>query len=230
MSFSTSLLNLWLRIASFFNDQTVAEINSEVNNKLEIAWVDGHKVLNVENANYSFGSLYKTFRRVFNEIKIREEEFENVLILGNAAGGTAHLLRKVYKFDGIIHGVEIDKAITEVSKKFFPEGYAATDRIFNEDGYDFVMNSTKTSYDFIVFDIYRDLEIPGKFQSRVFITKLHSFMADKSILVFNKVVRSRKTKREADFLASIMNELFDDFHVVSIGNLTENRMFVCRKW
>jgi len=230
MSVIASLLDFWLRIASFFRDQKVAEMDSEVNNKLEIEWVNGHKVLNVDNANYSFGSLYKTFRKTFDEVKIRREQFEKVLILGNGAGGTARLLRKVYKFDGIIHGVEIDKNIIEVSKKYFPEGYAATNRVFNEDGYDFVMNSDKTSYDFVVFDIYKDLEIPGKFQTQAFITKLHSFMAEKSILVFNKVVRSRKTKREAEFLASIMKKLFHDFRVVGIGNFTENRMFVCRKW
>ncbi len=229
MHFIHSIHILLLRLVSFFDEQKVAEIDSEVNHKLDVSWVNGVKVLNVENANYSFGSLYKTFRKTFNAAEIENTSFGKVLILGNAAGGAAYLLRKEYGFEGTIHGVELDKKIIEISKMHFPDGYAAADKVFNEDGYEFVMKLDEETYDFVIFDIYKDLEIPGKFQTREFIERLHRIMARNSMLIYNKVIRSRKTKTEGEFLESTMQQLFSDFRVISIGNFTENRMFVCRK-
>lgn len=229
MKYLASLSYVFTRLASFFDEQKVEEFDSEVNGKLEVAWVNGVKVLNVANANYSFGSLYKTFRKTFQAVAIEKENFNKVLILGNAAGGTAHLLRNEYHFEGEIHGVELDEKITAVAQKHFPEGYMATDKIYNEDGYNFVMNLENEVYDFVVFDIYHDLEIPDKFHTQFFIESLHRIMKNDSILIFNKVIRSRKTKQEAEFLEAVMKKLFSDFRKITLGTISENRMFVCRK-
>lgn len=229
MKFLSGLSFAFTRFASFFDEQKVEEFDSEVNDKLEVVWVNGAKVLNVANANYSFGSLYKTFRKTFQAVAIEKENFDKVLILGNAAGGTAHLLRHEYYFEGEIHGVELDKKIIEVAQKHFPQGYAATNKIYNEDGYNFVMNLENEVYDFVVFDIYHDLEIPDKFHTQFFIKSLHRIMKNDSILIFNKVVRSRKTLQEAGFLEAVMKQQFSDFRKIILGNITENRMFVCRK-
>jgi len=229
MKFLSSLSIAFTRLASFFDEQKVEVVDSKVNGKLEVVWVNGVKVLNVAHANYSFGSLYKTFRKTFQAVAIEKENFNKVLILGNAAGGTAHLLRHEYHFEGEVHGVELDEKISEVAQKHFPQGYAATDKIYNEDGYNFVMNLKDEVYDLVVFDIYHDLEIPDKFHTQSFIVSLHRIMKKDSLLIFNKVVRSRKTKQEAGFLEAVMKQQFSDFRKITIGNITENRMFVCRK-
>ncbi|MCF8333893.1 MAG: methyltransferase domain-containing protein [Bacteroidales bacterium] len=229
-------MKLWLsfvrsvkRIASYINEQKEAAFDSEVNKEVEICWDNGKRVLNVCTANYSFGSLYKTFRRAFDAVGLKNEKFSEALILGNGAGGAAYLLRKEYNFEGRIHGVELDETIIEISRQYFPYGYKATDAIFHEDGYDFVLRVEEETYDFVVFDIYKELEIPEKFQDRKFVEELYRIMKKNGILLFNKVVRSRKTKREAVFLEEIMPQVFTHFKKISFGNITENRMFVCRK-
>lgn len=229
MKFLPSLARTIKRFASYIDEQKEATFDSEVNDQLEISWVNGEKVLNVCTANYSFGSLYNTFRRAFRAAGLKNEKFSKVLILGNGAGGAAYLLRTEYGFDGVIHGVELDEKIIEISEEYFPYGYEATDRIFNEDGYDFVIRMEKETYDLIVFDIYKDLEIPEKFQDHKFVEELQRIMKKHGLLIFNKVVRSRKTKQEAADLEQIMPQVFTDFKKSYFGNITENRMFVCRK-
>lgn len=214
---------------SFLEEQKVAVFESPVNQKIEVCWVNGVKVLNVENANYSFGSLNKTFRKTFRAVPLNTEEFSRVLILGNAAGGTASILRNEYGFEGTIHGVEVDELIIKIAKDHFQDGYKATDYVFHEDGLEFVRRTVDGAYNLIIFDIYNDLDVPPPFQTDKFVGELHRILQKNGMIIYNKVVRSSETKQEAAALEKSLKNVFPHFRKLSFGNYTENRMFVCRK-
>jgi spermidine synthase len=195
---------------------------------LEVVWVNGRKVLNCSQANYSFGTLYEVFRRTFNEVKLNEVFFDKVLILGYGAGGTAQLLREEYGFKGKIDGVEVDEKIISLTKKHFPDGFRAADNLYHSDAADFMRNARDSTYDMLIFDVYVDLYIPDFFQSPRFIKRLHSVLKPGGMLIYNKVMAGRADKQNADdILEAIRHTFFDGG--VSIYNFEENRMFVARK-
>lgn len=224
-----ALVTFFKRVFSYFDEQKIAVYTSPVNQKIEVCWVNGVKVLNVGNANYSFGSLNKTFRKTFRAIPLKVHEFSRILILGNAAGGTASILRNEYGFEGRIHGVELDEKITMIARAHFPQGYQATDKVFHQDGLKFVGEAPSGGYDLIIFDIYHDLDVPEHLQTDNFAGEMHRILQNKGMIIYNKVVRSSKTKQEAEALEKTLGSVFADFRKLSFGNFTENRMFVCRK-
>lgn len=223
-----SLQDLFRKLMSYFTEVRIDSAESADGDMLEVVWVNGRKVLNCSQANYSFGTLYEVFRRTFNQVKLKEVFFDKVLILGYGAGGTAQLLRKEYGFMGKIDGVEVDEKIISLTKKHFPDGFRAADNLYHSDAADFMRNAHDSAYDMLIFDVYVDLYIPDFFQSPRFIKRLHSVLKPGGMLIYNKVMAGRADKQNADdILEAIRHTFFDG--AVSIYNFEENRMFVARK-
>jgi|AntRauTorckE6833_2_1112554.scaffolds.fasta_scaffold00990_11 spermidine synthase len=223
-----SAKDTWRRICSYFDDVKVVTTESDHSGLLEVVWTNGRKVLNCDHANYSYGSLYKVFQHTFKALHLQKEQFSNVLILGYGAGGTAQILREEYQFSGTIHGVEVDEAVIRLSEEYFPEGYAAADRIFHADALDFVRALQKPVYDLVIFDVYIDLFIPEPFQQEQFVRQLNEILLPGGLMIYNKVMAGKPDERRARSLQEALGEWFATTEVIT-KNLKENRMFVARK-
>ena len=218
----------WRKWASWFDEIPIESCESDLSGKVEVAWVNGRKVLNSERANYSFGSLYRVFQKTFRQIPLQSHAFDKVLILGFGAGGTALILRHDYAFTGTIHGVERDSKIIKLAGSHFPQGYASADKIFEADAYQFVQNCKPGSYDLVIFDVYVDLYIPEHFQQPAYIDALDAVMRKEGMLIYNKVMSGNPDKRHARELHEAMRSRFSSVQKLTQG-LQENLMFVCRK-
>jgi len=149
------------KVLSFFVEMEEYSTTSELNGDIDVSWIDGRKTLNVGEANYSFGALHDVFKEAFQKIEIHKYNFKNVLILGYAAGSAAVLLRKNNNFQGVIHGVELDKDIINIAEEHFPEGIDAANEIFIEDAFLYVQKCTQ-QYDLIIVDLYLDVNMKKK--------------------------------------------------------------------
>ena len=87
-------------------------VESAINGRLEITWYNGKKVLDVKNANYSYGTLQKILH--FGLEKIDLLSVSNVLVLGMGGGSIIETLRKELNFLGEIIAVEIDPKVVEI--------------------------------------------------------------------------------------------------------------------
>lgn len=223
-----NIKEIWRCLRSYLDEVHVASMESEHSGLLEVAWVNGRKVLNCDHANYSYGSLYKVFQKTFRMMKLEDELFSSVLILGYGAGGAAQILREEYGFAGTIHGVEVDRAVIQLSEKHFPEGYGAADKIFHTDAIDFIGNLTEPVYDMVIFDVYIDLFIPEVFQEEHFAELLSKMLLPGGLLVYNKVMAGKPDEWRARNLHDALSKWFATTQVIT-KNLKENRMFVSRK-
>ena len=66
--------------------------SSEINGILEVTYINGQKVLDTENANYSYGSLQKILE--FGLTKVDLKLVENILLLGMGGGSIIKSLRE----------------------------------------------------------------------------------------------------------------------------------------
>ena len=85
---------------------------------LEINWVNGKKVLDTQNTNYSYGNLGKVLKKALNHTPTNFlSENASILILGMGAGDVIQQLQNNFKSNAHITAVEIDPVIIEIVLK-----------------------------------------------------------------------------------------------------------------
>src|SRR5690606_23986478 len=129
---------------------------------LEVTWLNGKKVLDSKNANYSYGSLEKVLDIGLSYC--RAERTSQVLILGLGGGSILDLLRNKYNFTGKITAVELYPAVIDIAKDQFNIERHATLEIVCQDAYEFVKHPP-SKYGLVIIDIFIDVAVPPQFFS-----------------------------------------------------------------
>jgi spermidine synthase len=108
---------------------------------------------------------------------------ERVAILGNAAGTTARALG-VYYPKAEIDGVELDPAVTRVGREYFGLDDNPRLTVHTADARPF-LRSTKTRYDLIVVDAYRQPYVPFYLATREFFRLVRDHLTPGGIVALN---------------------------------------------
>jgi len=173
------------RIISFFVPINIYKRNSSISKKLEVTYNNGQLVLDSKNTNYSFGSLQRILRKGLNYIGYeRIRGFNNVLVLGVAAGSVIKTLADEINFKGKITGVEIDPVAIEIANKYFGLDKIHNLEIVIDDAFEFVLK-TKEKYDLIIIDIFQDTEMPNFLFEDFFINRINFLLNVNGFILFN---------------------------------------------
>lgn len=135
-------------------------IKSEYNGMLELTTIDGKKLLNTKNTNYSYGSLQKVLRFSLKQTDLSMTK--NVLVLGMGGGSVLKTLRNDFGYSGNIVAVDIDSVIIDIAKQEFQIAEDNNTKIIHSDAFHFVMN-TEDTFDLIIIDLFIDNKVPDKF-------------------------------------------------------------------
>jgi spermidine synthase len=180
------------KLLSYFIPINVYKKNSAVSQSLEVTWNNGELVLDSKNTNYSFGSLQRILRKGLKYIGFeRIRNFENILVLGVAAGSVIKTLVDEIKFEGKITGVEIDKEIITIANDFFKLDTIPNLEIIIDDAFEFVLK-TKDKYDLIIIDIFQDTTMPNFLFEDFFINRINYLLKTNGFILFNTMVISNK--------------------------------------
>lgn len=166
-------------------------INSHHSGLLEITWLNGKKVLDSKNANYSYGSLEKVLDCGLSLSKA--ERSSNILVLGLGGGSVLGLLRKKYKYTGKITAVEIDPAVIDIALTEFNIGQHEPLELLCEDAFDFVQRSA-AGFGLIIIDIFIDTNVPLQFFSTKFWNNITGLLGEKGEVIFNAGINSAHLK------------------------------------
>lgn len=178
-------IHYWSQLLISFPHPTKKITHSEYSGNLHIIWRDGKKILESDNANYSFASLHRIMRYVFTQLEILPKK--DILLLGLWWGSVIKILRKELKKENKIIAVDIDPVIIDIAKKeFFVEDYPNTE-IICQDAYDFVIQS-KGEYGLIIADLWIDNTVPEKFFSLEFWEYILGILSKDGYLVFNMLI------------------------------------------
>jgi len=124
------------RLVSYFYPITHKKILSEHNGLLELTLVNGQKVLDSTNANYSYGSLQRILEKGLGEIDLNK--VSSALILGLGGGSVIKSLIDKFSYKGIIQIVEIDKIVIDIAKNEFDIQESDNITISNMDAFEYV--------------------------------------------------------------------------------------------
>lgn len=157
-------------------------IESKINGQLEITWLDGKKVLDSENANYSYGALQRLLNYGLSQIYFDQKA--SILILGMGGGSVIKSFREKFIHSGPITAVEIDPVVIDIAQSEFDiqEGDDLT--IVQEDALNYVA-SCKETFHLVIVDLFIDQKVPSSFYTLAFWESLVKLTKPKGTILFN---------------------------------------------
>ncbi len=191
-------INKITHLLSYFYNQPLATASSTYNPILELSLSRGRLLLNTDNATYSYGDLYDTFYRPFKQLKFKEKNLQNVLVLGWGLGSIPIMLQK--KFNQVAtqyDAVEIDAEVIKLNKTYLPASLLSKSHFYCQDAYEFIMESTN-KYDLICIDIFLDTVTPNKFRSQPFLEKAKQLLNPKGYLLYNTLTLDATLKKASE--------------------------------
>ncbi|WP_271784204.1 fused MFS/spermidine synthase [Aquimarina algiphila] len=168
------------------------EITSKINGTLEITLMNGKKVLDSQNANYSYGTLQKLLTYGLSQIDIPEDS--QILLLGLGGGSIIHPLQEKFNHKGKITAVEIDEVIIKIAKNEFDITGSSTLEIICDDALHYVNQCTK-QFEIIIIDIFIDNQVPEPFYEEEFWKKTIDLIPPKGKVVFNAGINLKENTK-----------------------------------
>lgn len=157
-------------------------ITSKVSGTLEVTWINGKKVLDSENANYSYGSLQRLLE--YGLSKIYFDSKSDILLLGLGAGSIVHSLRKKFKHRGTITAIELDPVVIDLARNEFEVATLNDVNIIESDAYEFVQEAHET-FHLIIVDLFIDNKVPSQFYTTDFWEHIIKNVKSKGTILFN---------------------------------------------
>ena len=192
---------MFRRILSYIFPLSLHQRTSTVSGTLSVTLLNGKKLLNSPNTDYSYGRLQQVLRFGLEQIGFSAiKKQKKILILGIAAGSVVETLVKEIAFDGEIHGVEIDPEVIAIGKQFFDLDKVKNLQLFIQDAQEYVKN-TSERYDSIIVDIFQDDQMPDFLFTPPFFSQLKTLLSPKGSILFNTITRTKTEKqRNQDFV------------------------------
>lgn len=209
---------------------TTRRFSSEINGTLEVSYINGKKVLDTENANYSYGSLQKILEIGLTKVDL--QSVENLLILGMGGGSIIKSLRETFKYQKNIVAVEIDPEVIRIAKEEFGVSASEKLQILQEDAFEYVKISdlsaaAEEKFQLIIIDLFIDLNVPPLFYGKEFCKNVSSLLQENGFVIFNVGVNLKKDSDTAETIISNFGNSFE-FKILSKVNRT-NTLLVAQK-
>jgi len=125
----------------------------------EINFENGYKVLNSQNANYSYGSLHQIMQKgIFEALKIIKPE--RILMLGLGGGSAVEILSKKCAWPFQIKAIEFDEDLVQFAHDEFNISRFKMLNIEIADAFEWLNQETESSFDLIIDDLFIDDQVP----------------------------------------------------------------------
>lgn len=178
---------------------------SAINGTLEVTYVNGKKVLDTENANYSYGSLQKILEIGLTKVDLNA--VENILLLGMGGGSVIHSLQNTFEYSKNIVAVEIDPEVIKLAKEEFGITSSKKLQIIEGDAFQFVKNSTE-KFQLIIIDLFIDTNVPPIFYGKEFCENVANSIQSNGSFIFNVGMNLKKNSNTLESVTSYFGDNF----------------------
>lgn len=197
--------------------------HSDVNGTLEVTYIDGEKILDTENANYSYGSLQKILE--FGVKKVDLDSVGNILLLGLGGGSIIQSLRKKFKYQKDIVAVDIDPKIIQIAKEEFGVAEAANQKIVQQDALVYVRESQE-KFQLVIIDLFIDTEVPPVFFEKEFCRNVGKMIDTNGSVIFNVGIKLIKETKKSK---SVISHFGKEFHFQIYPNVKGSNFLLIGK-
>ncbi|MCL5675790.1 MAG: hypothetical protein M1120_01545 [Patescibacteria group bacterium] len=248
-----------MNIKYYFFPQKIWRGKSKYNQNIEVIEFLGRRSLRVNNMTQSGSIVEDIYKKIIpllschsralpagrqesgnlynfidSRVKPENDKECKVLILGFGVGTFAKLIKQKYPPAKII-GVEIDKVIIELGKKYFETDKINNLKIINSDAIDWVtryfggrrrlQNDEESKiFDIIFVDLYRGEKVEPKIENGAFLSELVRLVSQKGVIIFNRLNFSGHKKETEEF----KEKLQQIFSQVTFIKSYSNIIFLCK--
>jgi spermidine synthase len=203
--------------------QVVEEGTTKLGQKYEVNYENGIKVLNSENANYSFGSLHQIMLKGIEEV-LKKKKPKRVLVLGLGAGSILSIMQKKFKWPYTYTAVEIDEDIVRLKLAHFDEGNSNNGEILCLDASKAIYQLEEASYDLIVDDVFWDNNIPDFCKELNYLERNKALMSEGGIYMRNTMDTSGMNHKDYEKqLSQVFSSFYSSKHPVY-----KNKIYFCQ--
>ncbi|SDL01397.1 Spermine/spermidine synthase [Catalinimonas alkaloidigena] len=167
-------------------------VQSDLSGTLEVSWVNGRKVLDSRNANYSYGSLQTILTYGLAHLDFSAEA--PVLLLGLGGGSILRPLREAFRCTGPITAVEVDPVVIDLAHREFQVGDVPDLTIVQADAVAYVTQCTQR-FGLVIVDVFVDDQVPPVFYALTFWERLASLLRPGGSVLFNAGLHRRHALR-----------------------------------
>ena len=211
------------KIISYVYPQVVEEGTTLLGQKYEVNYENGIKVLNSENANYSFGSLHQIMLKGIDEV-LKKHKPKRILILGLGAGSILSIMKKKFKWPYTYTAVELDADIVRLKLTHFDETGNDNGEILCLDANIAIHQLEDHSYDLIVDDVFWDNSIPEFCKEQDYLKRNHALLSEGGIYMRNTMDTSGMNHKEYEKQLSLV---FSSFYSVK-HPVFKNKIYFCQ--
>jgi spermidine synthase len=219
------VMNTLNKIKSYIFPITVLKTESPFNPVLEVMLINGNYTLNSEHTNYSHGSLYSVFEKLFQKLNLDWEKVHDVLILGYGAGSIAEIIVQ-HKPDCKITGVEIDAKVIEISEQYFKLKEFKNVNVYCSSAQEY-MASCMDSFDLIIIDLFIDQLVPREAETEAFLQQVKQALKPGGRVIFNKVTYTKAINDESPIVTERYKNVFGNLDMITIMNT--GKIFISQK-
>lgn len=189
--------------------------------------VSGQNNLYVDGSAQSGLYIRRLWRTAFKAFRINKyKPPKNILVCGVAGGTVIHLLHALYP-KATMDGVDIDKDMIDVGRKYFGLGSMPSLTLVSQDARRYIREALKKRivFDMIVIDIFIGKHIPEFLLEQSFWESVEKVLQTHGILLLN-YLREDEYFAKSDKVANILTNLFA---TVKDKKLYRNRFFLAQK-
>lgn len=222
-----------MSLKSFIFPVVLEEKKSKYNAKIQVREFFGRRSLVVNGITQSGSIVEDIYKKIIPRIPIADNTTDQlrILILGFGTGTFAKLINKFvpcginkkYPQAKII-GIEIDKTIIELGKKYFDTDKISNLKLINKDAIKFVNNYFMDSrvkpeddkvgkFDIIFVDLYRGEQIESQVENPAFLERITEMLNKNGIVIFNRLNFSSHKDKAQNF-KELLEKIFSQVTAV----------------
>lgn len=189
----------------------------------EINFENGYKVLNSQNANYSYGSLHQIMQKgIFESLKLIQPT--RVLMLGLGGGSAVEILSKKCHWPFQIKAIEFDEDLVQFAQDEFNIGRFKMLNIEIADAFEWLQKSSDEGYDLIIDDLFIDDQVPEPCFELDYLKTVSKHLSPQGIYFRNMMnLRSEQQSMYEKNLAAVFSSI-----ICTKAKGYDNLIYLCR--
>jgi len=207
-------------IISYFFPTIIFRAGTRYNRDIRVVEEKGVNKLLVNGSRQSGEYIKELWQHAFRSFG-NPPNIQNILVLGVAGGTVIHLLHARYPTVAIT-GVDIDKTMIDIGKKYFSLDKIKKCTLICKDAQDFIKKNKK-QWDMIVIDLFVGAAIPPFVGEETFLLQIKKRLNPKGVLLIN-YLREFEYEKLSDILLAKLKKIFSEIKVTEIYC---NRFFSC---
>lgn len=198
----------WQHFLSYLTDVSLASVEGDHTDHLEVVLRKGKVLLQANGAVYSWEDNYYNFVHAFNQLNWNKLSGEQCLLLGLGLGSVPQLIEERHNRRLQYTCIEYDETVVALAEKYLLYRLTSPCEVIVADAERYV-ELCRDRFHLIVLDLFVDDKVPAQFDTTSFLKQVRALMAPGGVVISNRLTYTQADKRAAKrYYDTVYSEVF----------------------